>query len=90
AVRTERDRLPHQPLQAYMDAENIERYTIPWQQILMFFVRTQASHEWASPYYRFSKRQRLAWNSLWKLAQPGFSAPASPASLASPASPVSA
>ena len=37
AVRTERDRLPHQPLQAYMDADNIERHTIPWQQILMFF-----------------------------------------------------
>ncbi|OQD77394.1 hypothetical protein PENANT_c107G01405, partial [Penicillium antarcticum] len=37
AVRTERDRLPHQPLQAYIDAENIERHTIPWQQILMFF-----------------------------------------------------
>jgi hypothetical protein len=33
AVRTERDRLPHQPLQAYMDADNIERHTIPWQQI---------------------------------------------------------
>ncbi|OGE47046.1 hypothetical protein PENARI_c072G04807 [Penicillium arizonense] len=25
------------PLQAYMDADNIERHTIPWQQILMFF-----------------------------------------------------
>ncbi|KAJ6093870.1 hypothetical protein N7467_002715 [Penicillium canescens] len=45
AVRTERDRLPHQPLQAYIDADNIERHTIPWQQILMFFTRTQATHE---------------------------------------------
>jgi hypothetical protein len=73
AVRTERDRLPHQPLQAYMDADNIERHTIPWQQILMFFTRTQAAHEWASPNYKFTKRQRAAWNSLWKLAQPGAS-----------------
>ena len=45
AVRTKRDRLPHLPLQAYMDANNIERHTIPWQQILMFFTRTQAEHE---------------------------------------------
>ncbi|OGE46773.1 hypothetical protein PENARI_c114G07895 [Penicillium arizonense] len=73
AVRTERDRLPHQPLQAYMDADNIERHTIPWQQILMFFTRTQAAHEWASPNYKFTRRQRAAWNSLWKLAQPGAS-----------------
>ena len=77
AVRTERDRLPHQPLQAYMDADNIERHTIPWQQILMFFTRTQAAHEWASPNYKFTKRQRAAWNSLWRLAQPGASPPAS-------------
>ncbi|KAJ6080557.1 hypothetical protein N7467_010310 [Penicillium canescens] len=73
AVRTERDRLPHQPLQAYMDADNIERHTIPWQQILMFFTRTQGAHEWASPNYKFTKRQRAAWNSLWRLAQPGVS-----------------
>ena len=73
AVRTERDRLPHQPLQAYMDADNIERHTIPWQQILMFFTRTQATHEWASPNYKFTRRQRAAWNSLWKLAQQGVS-----------------
>jgi hypothetical protein len=56
-----------------MDADNIERHTIPWQQILMFFTRTQATHEWASPNYKFTKRQRAAWNSLWKLAQPGAS-----------------
>ena len=56
-----------------MDADNIERHTVPWQQILMFFTRTQASHEWASPNYKFTRRQRAAWNSLWKLAQPGVS-----------------
>ncbi|KAJ5863522.1 uncharacterized protein N7529_001349 [Penicillium soppii] len=52
AVRTERDRLPHQPLQAYMDGDNVKRHTVPWQQILMF-----------------SKRQRAAWATLWRLAQ---------------------
>ena len=80
AARTERDRLPHQPLQAYMDANNIERHTIPWQQILMFFTRTQAEHEWASPYYQFTKRQRAAWNSLWRLAQRSASASSGTAS----------
>ncbi|OGE47605.1 hypothetical protein PENARI_c040G09324 [Penicillium arizonense] len=86
AVRTERDRLPHQPLQAYMDADNIERHTIPWQQILMFFTRTQATHEWASPNYKFTRRQRAAWNSLWKLAQPGASPRSATASSATASS----
>ncbi|KAJ5860055.1 uncharacterized protein N7529_007365 [Penicillium soppii] len=74
AVRTERDRLPHQPLQAYMDGEAVKRHTVPWQQILMFFTRTQAPHDWASPHYRFSKRQRAAWATLWRLAQAELSA----------------
>ncbi|KAJ6078253.1 hypothetical protein N7467_008006 [Penicillium canescens] len=43
-----------------MDADNIERHTIPWQQILMFFTRTQAPHEWASLNYKFTRRQRAA------------------------------
>ena len=86
AVRTERDRLPHQPLQAYMDADNIEGHTVPWQQILMFFTRTQATHEWASPNYKFTKRQRAAWNSIWRLAQPGASPSPARASSASASS----
>ncbi|OGE49956.1 hypothetical protein PENARI_c019G09597 [Penicillium arizonense] len=31
------------------------------------FIRTQAPHELASLRYRFSQRQRAAWNSLWRL-----------------------
>lgn len=69
AVRTERDQTPHTPLQAYMDEDNIVRHTIPWQQVLMFFVRTQTQHDWASPHYRFTERQRKAWQALWRLAR---------------------
>ncbi|EYE93392.1 uncharacterized protein EURHEDRAFT_162999 [Aspergillus ruber CBS 135680] len=68
AVRTERDQTPHTPLQAYMDEDNIVRHTIPWQQVLMFFARTQIQHDWASPHYRFTKRQRKTWQAVWRLA----------------------
>ncbi|KAJ5863524.1 uncharacterized protein N7529_005440 [Penicillium soppii] len=57
-----------------MDGDNVKRHTVPWQQILMFFTRTQAPHDWASPHYRFSKRQRAAWATLWRLAQAEISA----------------
>lgn len=69
AVRNERDQAPHTPLQAYMDEENIVRHAIPWQQVLMFFVRTQTRHSWQSPRYRFTERQRKAWQALWRLAR---------------------
>ena len=68
AVRTERDQTPHTPLQAYMDEDNIVQHTIPWQQVLMFFARTQIQHDWASPHYRFTERQQKAWQALWRLA----------------------
>lgn len=71
AVRTERDQTPHTPLQAYMDEDNIVRHTMPWQQVLMFFVRTQTRHDWESPHYRFTERQRKAWQALWRLARAG-------------------
>lgn len=69
AVRTERDQTPHTPLQAYMDEDNIIWHVIPWQQVLMFFTRTQTRHDWASPHYRFTERQRKAWQALWRLAR---------------------
>jgi len=69
AVRTERDQTPHTPLQAYIDEDNIVRHTIPWQQVLMFFARTQTQHNWESPHYRFTERQRKAWQALWRLAR---------------------
>lgn len=69
AARTEKDQSPHQPLQAYMDEGQIQRHVEPWQQVLMFFARTQVEHDWQSPPYRFSPRQRRAWQALWRHAQ---------------------
>ncbi|KAJ5396387.1 uncharacterized protein N7487_003512 [Penicillium crustosum] len=68
AIRVQRDQLPHKPLQAYMDADNIQRHCLPWQQILMFFARTQTPHQWKSPSYRLTPRQRLSWEHLWRQA----------------------
>ncbi|KAF2820469.1 hypothetical protein CC86DRAFT_411773 [Ophiobolus disseminans] len=45
---------------AYMDKKAIVKHTRPWQQVLMFFARTQKEHTWKSPRYRFKRRQREA------------------------------
>jgi hypothetical protein len=34
-----------------MDKETIVKHTRPWQQMLMFFARTQKKHKWKSPLY---------------------------------------
>jgi hypothetical protein len=47
-----------------MDKEAIVKHTRPWQQVLMFFARTQKEHGWKSPQYRFTRRQREAWETL--------------------------
>jgi hypothetical protein len=47
-----------------MDEQSIGDHTRPWQQILMFFARTQREHAWKSPAYRFTRRQREAWEAL--------------------------
>ncbi|KAJ9480682.1 hypothetical protein VN97_g12858 [Penicillium thymicola] len=69
AVRVERDKTPTKPLQAYMVEEAIVKHSIPWQQVLMFFARTQVPHEWSSPKYSFTRRQQRAWEKLWDGAQ---------------------
>ena len=60
AIRTEKHQTRFQPLQPYMDKEAIVKHTRPWQQVLMFFARTQKEHAWKSPQYRFKRRQREA------------------------------
>ena len=47
-----------------MDEQSIGDHTRPWQQILMFFARTQREHAWKSLAYRFTRRQREAWEAL--------------------------
>ncbi|KAL5366530.1 hypothetical protein BJX96DRAFT_180811, partial [Aspergillus floccosus] len=69
AVRTQQKELPYHPLLAYMDEESIQRHVYPWQQVLTFFARTQAPHEWKSPAYDFTPRQRQKWARLWAAVQ---------------------
>jgi hypothetical protein len=64
AIRTEKHQTRYQPLQPYMDKEAIVKHTRPWQQVLMFFARTQKEHAWKSPQYQFRRRQREAWEAL--------------------------
>ena len=70
AARTDMEKIPSKPLQAYMKADDeLERHVDPWRRILMFFARTQVQHDWISPVYRFSKRQREVWDALWHSAE---------------------
>ncbi|KAK7178346.1 hypothetical protein PSPO01_15608 [Paraphaeosphaeria sporulosa] len=68
AIRTEKHQTRYQPLQPYMDEKSIGEHARPWQQMLMFFWRTQQEHVWKSPKYQFTKRQREAWEAFVKEA----------------------
>jgi hypothetical protein len=69
AIRTEKHQTRFQPLQPYMDKDGIVKHTRPWQQVLMFFARTQKEHKWKSPQYQFTRRQREAWEALIREAE---------------------
>jgi hypothetical protein len=68
-IRTEMQQTRYHPLQPYQDAKEIKRRCRPWQQMLMFFVRTQRQHEWKSPPYRFNRRQFAAFDKLIAAAE---------------------
>ncbi|KAK4983003.1 hypothetical protein LTR50_007471 [Elasticomyces elasticus] len=69
AIRTEKHQTRYQPLQPYMDEKSIGDHARPWKQMLMFFARTQREHGWKSPKYRFTRRQREAWEALLEQAE---------------------
>lgn len=69
AIRTEKHQTRYQPLQAYMDEHAFAKHTYAWKQIVMFFARTQREHDWESPKYRFTKRQRQTWHILVETAR---------------------
>lgn len=69
AIRTEKHQTRFQPLQPYMDKDAVVKHTRPWQQMLMFFARTQREHTWKSPQYRFTRRQQEAWEALVEQAE---------------------
>jgi hypothetical protein len=70
AARTDMEKIPSKPLQAYMKADDeLERHVDLWCRILIFFARAQVQHDWNSPGYRFNKRQREVWDALWHSAK---------------------
>ncbi len=69
AIRTEMHQTRYQPLQPYQDAKTVDDQCKPWQQMLMFFVRTQREHGWKSPPYRFNERQSVAYAKLIAAAE---------------------
>lgn len=64
AIRTEKHQTRYQPLQPYMGAQTLVKYSRPWQQVLMFIARTQEAHDWASPAYELTEGQSRAWETL--------------------------
>ncbi|KAL4755584.1 uncharacterized protein BDW70DRAFT_146292 [Aspergillus foveolatus] len=71
AVCTMPNHTPHQPLRAYMDEKSIQDHVRPWQQILLFVIRTQTSWPWTKkkPTYVMTARQQKTWRRLWQMAQ---------------------
>ena len=66
AIRTQQIQNRYEPLQAYMNQDTIVRHMRPWQQILMFFARTQLPHEWESLGYQFTPWQWKTWRIVWE------------------------
>ena len=68
-MRTEEDQSRFVPLKGYQQAEEIRDKGRHWQQMVMFFVRTQQPHQWKSPKYQFNAHQRDAFGRLIVVAQ---------------------
>lgn len=69
AVRTDMFEVKYNPLQPYLEIRSIAKHCRPWQQMLMFFVRTWKAHEWKSPSYRLTRRQDAAFRQLIAIAE---------------------
>jgi hypothetical protein len=63
-MRTEEDQSRFVPLKGYQNPDELRDKGRHWQQIIMFFVRTQQTHTWKSPKYRFNHRQQVAFAQL--------------------------
>lgn len=63
-MRTEEDQSRFVPLKGYQNPDELRDKGRHWQQIMMFFVRTQQTHTWKSPKYRFNHRQQVAFEQL--------------------------
>ncbi|KAL4732835.1 hypothetical protein BDV11DRAFT_215147 [Aspergillus similis] len=71
AASTMPNQIPQQPLRAYMDETSIQKHAQPWQQILLFVIRTQTDWPWRQkkPQYVMTARQQKTWQRLWQLAR---------------------
>jgi RecQ family ATP-dependent DNA helicase len=63
-IRTEKHQTRYHPLQPYQTERQMAQYVRPWQQVLMFFARTNGPNAWKGPKYRFNKSQRRTWETL--------------------------
>ena len=68
-MRTEEDQSRFVPLKGYQNPDEIQDKGRHWQQIVMFFVRTQQSHLWKSPKYVLKHHQQQAFQQLIEEAQ---------------------
>ncbi|KAL5042126.1 hypothetical protein BDW71DRAFT_155206 [Aspergillus fruticulosus] len=77
AVSTMPNQTPYQPLRAYMDEKSIQEHVRPWQQILLFIIRTQTDWPWRrkKPGYVMTARQQKTWRRLWQMAMQAEPAP---------------
>jgi superfamily II DNA helicase RecQ len=67
-MRTEEDQSRFVPLKGYQNPEEIQDKGRHWQQIVMFFVRTQQPHLWKSPPYTLKRHQQQAFQQLMREA----------------------
>lgn len=63
-IRSEKTQTRFTPLMAYQDEEGISVNARPWQQVVMFFLRTKRTHEWESPKYKFTRVQKKCWGKM--------------------------
>jgi superfamily II DNA helicase RecQ len=64
AVRTHHEASSQRPLQPYQHPSSLAKSTRYWQQIIMFFVRTQSRPDQAHPSYSFTADQQNAFDVL--------------------------
>ena len=69
AIRTEIDQVRYAPLEPYRDRERVRKECQSWQQMVIFFVRTQQHNTWQTPPYGFNNRQKKAFQRLVEAAK---------------------
>ncbi|CAG8195842.1 unnamed protein product [Penicillium olsonii] len=74
-TRTEREKQPAKPLEAYLQFESLLRHCEPWENILLFFLRNGPHGHSSGPRFHFTPTQRRAWDQLYEAATQAPSVP---------------